>query len=146
VVVLILLAVVAVNAFPVQEPEDPEQLPVRAPANVVAPSAPEESGEQLFRKWVGTYFRNKLGGKKQAVGQQRLFFKGPDLTQADFDKLNQYLQQNGYQLTNDEHAKRYGDKYVWNLVKQEQPATAEPQQISEDFIKNIVGKHLRSKL
>jgi len=125
---------------------DSSQAPKEAPANVVAPSAPEESGEQLFKKWVGTYFRNKLGGKKQAVGQQRLFFKGPDLTQADFDKLNQYLQQNGYQLTNDEHAKRYGDKYVWNLTKQEQPAAAEPQQISEDFIKNIVGKHLRSKL
>lgn len=125
---------------------DSSQAPKEAPANVVAPSAPEETGEQLFKKWVGTYFRNKLGGKKQAIGQNRLFYKGPDLTQADFDKLNQYLQQNGYQLTNDQHAKRFGDKYVWNLNNQEQPAAAEPQQISEEFIKNIVGKHLRSKL
>jgi hypothetical protein len=125
---------------------DSSQAPNEAPANVVAPSAPEETGEQLFKKWVGTYFRNKLGGKKQAIGQNRLFYKGPDLTQADFDKLNQYLQQNGYQLTNDQHAKRFGDKYVWNLNNQEQPAAAEPQQISEEFIKNIVGKHLRSKL
>jgi len=123
------------------------QAPKEAPANVVAPSAPEETGEQLFKKWVGTYFRNKLLGKKQAVGQNRLFFKGPDLTQADFDKLNQYLQQNGYQLSNDEHDKRYGDKYVWRKEgNQGQPAAAEPQQISEEFIKNIVGKHLRSKL
>ena len=126
---------------------DSTQAPKQAPANVVAPSAPEETGEQLFKKWVGTYFRNKLFNKKQAVGQNRLFFKGPDLTQADFDKLNQYLQQNGYELSNDEHDKRYGDKYVWRKTgKQAKPAAAEPQVVSEQFIKNIVGKHLRSKL
>ena len=135
--------------------------PVEQPSNIVHPSEPEVTGEQLFRKWVGTYFRNKFGGKRQAIGQNRLFYKGPDLTQADFDKLNGYLVKNGYQITNDKHAKRYGDKYVWYLngADQEgeetatsdagstnQTTAAEPQQISENLIKNIVSKHLRSKL
>jgi hypothetical protein len=135
--------------------------PVEQPLNIVHPSEPEVTGEQLFRKWVGTYFRNKFGGKRQAIGQNRLFYKGPDLTQADFDKLNGYLVKNGYQITNDKHAKRYGDKYVWYLngADQEgeetatsdagstnQTTAAEPQQISENLIKNIVSKHLRSKL
>lgn len=148
---------------------DTGNAPQEAPLNVVHPSEPEVTGEQLFKKWVGTYFRNKgtglFGGKKQAIGQNRLYYKGPDLTQADFDKLNSYLVKNGYEITNDQHAKRYGDKYVWYLKNAapeettqttqttpdtggagEEPAAAQPQNLSENLIKNIVSKHLRSRL
>ena len=121
--------------------------PIERPKNVVEPSEPDETGEDLFNKWNGSYFRKKLMGP-QKIGQNRLYYKGPDLTKTDFDKLNDYLEQNGYIQTNDKHGKRYGDKYVWRLREnepQEEPTT-EPESLQEQRIKNIVSKHLRSKL
>ena len=85
----------------------------------------------------------------------RLKYKGELLPQADLDALNQYIKSLGYSFLKQKD-KRYvpgekDEKYVW--IKEEQPVgqqpetqPEEPTQLSEDFIKKIVSKHLRSKL
>jgi hypothetical protein len=97
---------------------EPQQTPVQpTSAPVQPPSAPEVTGNQLYDHYLANnYFK---AGK---VGDQRVKYKGPDLTQSDLDKLNQYLNSQGYNFLKDkDKGTQYGtpdtEKYVWTKVR-----------------------------
>lgn len=98
------------NNTPTAEPQQ-TQTPVQPP------SAPEVTGDQLYNHYLSSeYFK---AGK---IGDQRVKYKGPDLTQSDLDKLNQYLVSQGYKFLKDkDKGTQYGapdtEKYVWRKVK-----------------------------
>ena len=117
-----------------------------------------DKGKEIYTKLYDNY--NADGQPKPFIKKagNRLKYKGELLPQADLDALNQYIKSLGYSFLKQKD-KRYvpgekDEKYVWIEEPQpvgQQPAAQpqqpqEPAQLSEDFIKNIVGKHLRSKL
>jgi hypothetical protein len=108
-----------------------------------------EKGLSIYTNLYDNY--KKEGRPKPFIKKDgdRLKYKGSLLSQEDLDALNQYIKTLGYsymkQKDKDYVPGEADEKYVWIKNKEAQPA-AEPQQLREDFIKNIVGKHLRSRL
>jgi hypothetical protein len=113
-----------------------------------------DKGKEIYTKLYDNY--NADGQPKPFIKSDgnRLKYKGELLPQSDLDALNQYIKSLGYSFLKQKD-KRYvpgekDEKYVW--IKERQPQgepqgqTQEPAQLSEQFIKNIVSKHLRSKL
>ena len=114
-----------------------------------------EKGKEIYTTLYDNY--NAEGQPKPFIKKSgnRLKYKGQLLSQDDLDALNQYIKSLGYEFLKQKD-KRYvpgekDEKYVW--IKEEQPdgqqpetQPEEPTQLSEDFIKKIVSKHLRSKL
>jgi hypothetical protein len=114
-----------------------------------------DRGKEIYTTLYDNY--NAEGQPKPFIKSSgnRLKYKGQLLSQGDLDALNQYIKSLGYEFMKQKD-KRYvsgekDEKYVW-IKKEEsveqQPETQpeEPTQLSEDFIKKIVSKHLRSKL
>ena len=117
--------------------------------------------QSLIDKWKEIY--TKLYNNYKTKGRPKPFikqdgdllkYKGEKLKGKELNPLNQYIKSLGYSYMKQkdkEYVPLEDDvKYVWKKNPQPQaqePQQAqEPEQFSEDFIKNIVGKHLRSKL
>jgi len=97
--------------------DTPTAEPQQTQAPVQPPSAPEVTGDQLYSHYLASNYFN--AGK---IGDQRVKYKGPDLTQSDLDKLNQYLVSQGYKFLKDkDKGTQYGapntEKYVWTKVR-----------------------------
>ena len=132
-----------------------------------------EKGHELYKTLYSNF---KNGRVKPFVkgGRSRIIYKGDLMNQQDLDALNAYIKTLGFRFEKQKD-KDYDDdgeeiKYKWTRPKNsapepeqaptetggtgggmgEEPAAAQPapqpQQISENLIKNIVSKHLRSKL
>lgn len=126
-----------------------------------------EKGHELYKMLYQNY---KNGRIKPFVkgGRSRIIYKGDLMSQEDLDALNTYIKTLGFRFEKQKD-KDYDDdgeeiKYKWTKKSASEPQQAapdtggmgeepeaaqpapEPQQISENFIKNIVSKHLRSKL
>jgi len=122
-----------------------------------------EKGHELYKTLYSNF---KNGRVKPFVkgGRSRIIYKGDLMNQQDLDALNAYIKTLGFRFEKQKD-KDYDDdgeeiKYKWTKTVAAQPAQAaaetggtgeespapQPQQISENLIKNIVSKHLRSKL
>ena len=117
-----------------------------------------DKGKEIYTQLYDNY--NAEGQPKPFIKKSgdRLKYKGNLLPPDDLNNLNQYIKSLGYSFLKQKD-KRYvpgekDEKYVWieNPKEESQPETQpqnppqEPAQLSEQFIKNIVSKHLRSKL
>jgi hypothetical protein len=148
---------------PITTPEAPTSTDKTAPsADILATKAqtttPEqetsnvEAGRQIYQELYDNYNNGKQKPFIKTRGN-RLVYKGnkfPKEKQGDLNALNAYIESLGYQFEKEKDRDRedYSEKYVW-VKKPEQPAAApatEPSQLSEEKIKNIVSKHLYSRL
>lgn len=98
-------------------------------------------------------------------GKNRIIYKGDLMSQSDLDALNAYIRTLGFAFEKQKD-KEYDEddgkeiKYKWTkraanppaqatpdtVGAGEEPEAAQPQNLSENLIKNIVSKHLRSRL
>lgn len=112
-------------------------------------------GKEIYTKLYNNY--KTKGRPKPFIKQDGdlLKYKGEKLPGNQLNPLNQYIKSLGYSYMKQkdkEYVPLEDDvKYVWKKntepqVQEPQPQAQEPEQLSEQFIKNIVGKHLRSKL
>ena len=121
-----------------------------------------DRGKEVYTRLYDNY--NTEGKPKPFIKKDgnRLKYKGQKLPGDELNALNQYIKSLGYSYMKQKD-KQYiplerDEKYVWEKNKEpevQQPETQpqepetqaqEPTQLSEDFIKKIVSKHLRSKL
>ena len=121
-----------------------------------------DRGKEVYTRLYDNY--NTEGKPKPFIKKDgnRLKYKGQKLPGDELNALNQYIKSLGYSYMKQKD-KQYiplerDEKYVWEKNKEpevQQPETGEqqpetqaqePTQLSEDFIKKIVSKHLRSKL
>lgn len=123
-----------------------------------------EKGHEIYRR----LYANFKGGRVKPFikgGGNRIIYKGDLLSQTDLDALNTYIKTLGYAFEKQKD-KQYDEddgqeiKYKWTKSSTvqptqaapvsggagEEPEAAQPQNLSESFIKNIVSKHLRSRL
>lgn len=121
-----------------------------------------DRGKEIYTRLYDNY--NAEGQPKPFIKKDgnRLKYKGKKLGNDELNALNQYIKSLGYSYMKQKDKKYIpledDVKYVWEKNREsevqepetgeEQPETQaqEPTQLSEDFIKKIVSKHLRSKL
>jgi hypothetical protein len=121
-----------------------------------------DRGKEIYTRLYDNY--NAEGQPKPLIKKDgnRLKYKGKKLGNDELNALNQYIKSLGYSYMKQKDKKYIpledDVKYVWEKNTEsevQQPETGEqepetqaqePTQLSEDFIKKIVSKHLRSKL
>ena len=114
-----------------------------------------DRGKEIYTRLYDNY--NAEGQPKPFIKKDgnRLKYKGKKLGNDELNALNQYIKSLGYSYMKQKDKKYIpledDVKYVWEKnteseVQQPETQSQEPTQLSEDFIKKIVSKHLRSKL
>jgi hypothetical protein len=114
-----------------------------------------DRGKEIYTRLYDNY--NAEGQPKPFIKKDgnRLKYKGKKLGNDELNALNQYIKSLGYSYMKQKDKKYIpledDVKYVWEKndeseVQQPETQAQEPTQLSEDFIKKIVSKHLRSKL